>query len=70
MGQSLDGIVVQIDMRDLDGFAGGPQAIRIHCVAVILRTDRDFSSRQILAWLISAVMTKFQFVRPSMVEQC
>ena len=44
MRQSFDGLVVQVDVGDLDFLTGGAQGLSLNCIAVILRTDRDLAS--------------------------
>ena len=53
--QSLDRIVVQIQMSDVDRAL---ERIRINGEAVILRRDLDFPGRQIHDRLVAAVMAE------------
>ena len=65
VSQSLDRVVVQVDMRDLHGLARRAQTLRVHGISVVLRTDRHLSRREIHARLIGTVMAEFQFMRRS-----
>ena len=63
VGEALDGLVVQVDVRDLDGLAGGAQALGVDRIAVVLGADRDAARREILAGLVAAVVTELELRR-------
>ena len=58
MAQALVRMVVQIQVRDFDVTRW--QRIRINAEAVILRSDLDFSGKQILHRMVRAVVAEFQ----------
>ena len=60
MAKSLQGLIVQIDMGDVDEV--WIQAVGIHCEAVILGRDFDPPGRHVFHRLIGAPMTEFEFV--------
>lgn len=62
MTEPFDGVVVQVDVRDL---AVAWKRIGIDREAMILRCDFDPPGRQVLHRLISAVMTERELVSPA-----
>ena len=63
VGESLDGAVVQVHVRDLDRLAGGAQRLGVDRVAVVLGADRDLLRREVLPGLVAAVMAELQLLR-------
>src|ERR1051325_2487258 len=60
MLEPFDSIVVQIDMRNRDIVQ--VQTFRIHCESVILCGDFDLLSFDIKNGMVSAMMSKLQFI--------
>ena len=67
MLQTLDGVVVQINMRDLDLIE--VQTFRIHSKTVILRRYFNLLSRNIENGMISAMVAEFQLECPAAKRQ-
>ena len=61
VSESFNRTVVQIYMRDGHRFARGTKRVGLDGVAVVFCTDRDLLRREILAWLIAAVVTELEF---------
>ena len=55
-----DGIVVQVDVADFSDV--GVDGVGIDTEPVVVRGDFDFLRAQILNWLVSAAVAKFEFV--------
>ena len=61
--EALDGVVVQVDVGDLDGLASTPQAVRFDRVTVVLGADGHLAREEILAGLVASVMTELELAR-------
>src|SRR4051812_6832158 len=62
MSHSLDGAVVQVDVRHFHIFR---KRIGIHGEPVILRRDRDFSAPQIFDRLVPTPVSELELERPA-----
>src|ERR1043166_334838 len=58
MPHSFNGVVIQINVRDLNTFW---QRVRIDGKTVVLRGDGDFAAAQIFYRLVRAAVPEFQF---------
>jgi len=61
VAEPFDGVIVEIDMGDLNF---GAEGIRVNGKSVILRGDFYPAGRKVLYGLISAPVTKFEFECP------